>query len=141
MAKAAVKEATFLWQGTNREGSRVKGQMQSFNDSLVKVQLRKQGINPISVRKKSELFGKRKKKIESADIAIFSRQMATMMQAGVPLVQALDIVGLAYVRALHLIAHRDHDIGDARHADAANADNMRGTKIKRSGRSHAGSSK
>ena len=93
MAKAAVKEATFLWQGTNREGSRVKGQMQSFNDALVKVQLRKQGINPISVRKKSELFGKRKKKIESADIAIFSRQMATMMQAGVPLVQALDIVG------------------------------------------------
>ena len=58
-----------------------------------------------------------------------------------PLAQALDIVGLAYVRALHLIAHRDHDIGDARHADAANADNMRGTKIKRSGRSHAGSSK
>ena len=93
MAKAAVKEATFLWQGTNREGSRVKGQMQSFNDSLVKVQLRKQGINPISVRKKSDLFGKRKKKITAGDIAVFSRQMATMMQAGVPLVQALDIVG------------------------------------------------
>ncbi len=93
MAKAAVKEATFQWQGTNRDGARVKGQMEALSDALVKVQLRKQGINPISVRKKTELFGKRKKKIESGDIAIFSRQMATMMQAGVPLVQALDIVG------------------------------------------------
>jgi len=93
MAKAATKEATFLWQGTNREGSRVKGQMDALSDALVKIQLRKQGINPISVRKKSELFGKRKKKIETGDIAVFSRQMATMMQAGVPLVQALEIVG------------------------------------------------
>jgi len=93
MAKAAVKESTFQWQGTNRDGARVKGQMEALSDALVKVQLRKQGINPISVRKKTELFGKRKKKLESGDIAIFSRQMATMMQAGVPLVQALDIVG------------------------------------------------
>ena len=92
MAKAAVKESTFLWQGTNREGMRVKGQMDALSDALVKVQLRKQGVNPISVRKKSELFSKRKKAITTTDIAIFSRQMATMMKAGVPLLQSFDII-------------------------------------------------
>lgn len=93
MAQAAAKEFTFKWEGTDRKGKRMSGQTIAANEGVVKIQLRKQGINPLRVRKQSSLFGARKKKIESADIAIFSRQMATMMTAGVPLVQALEIVG------------------------------------------------
>ena len=93
MATAAVKEHEFAWEGTDRKGERVKGKTQAANENLVKLQLRKQGINPIRVRKQLALFGKRKKAITPQDIAIFARQMATMMAAGLPLVQALEIVG------------------------------------------------
>lgn len=90
----AVKEYTFKWEGTDRKGQRVKGQSMGPSESLIKSQLRKQGVNPISVRKQSSLLSASKKKaIKSVDISIFSRQMATMMAAGVPLVQALEIVG------------------------------------------------
>lgn len=91
MAEAA-KEFMFKWEGRDRSGKRVSGVTQAANENLVKLQLRKQGINPLKVRKQSSLFGPRKKKIEPQDIAIFSRQMATMMTAGVPLVQALEII-------------------------------------------------
>ena len=93
MAQAAAKEFTFKWEGTDRKGKRMSGQTLAANEGVVKVQLRKQGINPLRVRKQSSLLSPRKKKIETGDIAIFSRQMATMMAAGVPLVQALEIVG------------------------------------------------
>jgi type IV pilus assembly protein PilC len=89
-----VKEHTFIWEGADRKGQRVKGQTVGPSESMIKTQLRKQGINPIKVRKQSSLFAaSRKKKIQAGDIAIFSRQMATMMTAGVPLVQSLEIVG------------------------------------------------
>ncbi|MGH8457662.1 MAG: type II secretion system F family protein, partial [Stenotrophobium sp.] len=89
-----VKEYTFIWEGMDRKGQRVKGQSVGPSESMIKTQLRKQGVNPIKVRKQSSLFASsRKKKITSCDIAIFSRQMATMMTAGVPLVQSLEIVG------------------------------------------------
>ena len=90
---AAVKEASFKWEGLDRKGNRVKGESQAPSEVFVKQQLRKQGINPVVVRKQSALFGKRKKKITAGDIAIFLRQMATMMSAGVPLVQSLEIIG------------------------------------------------
>lgn len=91
---AAVKEHSYKWEGTDRKGQRVKGRSVGPSESMIKSQLRKQGINPVSVRKQSELLrSSRKKKITAADIAIFARQMATMMTAGVPLVQALEIVG------------------------------------------------
>ena len=89
-----VKEYTFLWEGTDRKGNRVKGQSVGPSESMIKTQLRKQGVNPLKVRRQSTLFSAaKKKKITSGDIAIFSRQMATMMTSGVPLVQALEIVG------------------------------------------------
>lgn len=91
-AVAAVKEYNFQWEGTDRKGTRVKGVSQGPNENAVRMTLRRQGVNPIRVRKNIELF-KTKRKISSADIAIFSRQLATMMSAGVPLVQALEIVG------------------------------------------------
>lgn len=93
MATAAIKEHIFDWEGTDRRGARVKGQSTGISESTVKLHLRKQGINPIRVRRKSALFGARKRKIKGQDIAIFSRQLATMMGAGVPLVQALEIIG------------------------------------------------
>jgi len=94
-ARTATEKQTFFWIGTDRSGARVKGQTDGPNDAMVKVALRKQGINPIRVRKQTKLFGlggKRKKKIKAGDIAIFSRQLATMLAAGVPLVQSLDII-------------------------------------------------
>lgn len=91
-AVKAPKEFTFVWEGTDKKGNRVKGQTIGPSESMVKTQLRKQGINPIRVNKRRANVAS-KGKIESADIAIFSRQMATMMSAGVPLVQALEIVG------------------------------------------------
>ncbi|NKF22946.1 type II secretion system F family protein [Solimonas marina] len=90
---AAIKEFTFRWEGTDRKGNRLKGDRVGPSEHFVRMQLRRDGINPIFVRKQSALFGKRKKKIASADIAIFLRQMATMLAAGVPLVQSLEIVG------------------------------------------------
>lgn len=87
------KEFSFSWEGVDRKGARVRGVSDGPSESFVRMQLRRQGINPIKVRKKSALFGKRKKAIIGQDIAIFSRQLATMMSAGVPLVQALEIVG------------------------------------------------
>ncbi|MES1942888.1 type II secretion system protein [Salinisphaera sp. PC39] len=95
MAESLTEKQTFLWEGTDRRGTRVKGKTEALNESMMKAMLRKQGINPIRVRKQTTLFGiggKKKKKIKSADIAILSRQMATMMSAGVPLVQSLDII-------------------------------------------------
>jgi len=92
-AKAAPKEFTFVWEGTDRKGAKIKGQSVGPSDASVKVQLRKQGINPTKVTKKFSLKLGGKGKIESQDIAVFSRQMATMMTAGVPLVTALEIVG------------------------------------------------
>lgn len=95
MAEKAVKLSTFQWEGTDRKGAKVKGESTADNPNTVKMELRKQGIVPKAVRKKSALFGggKRRKKITAGDIAIFSRQLATMLDSGVPLVQAFDIVG------------------------------------------------
>ncbi|KTS72298.1 type II secretion system protein F [Pseudomonas oryzihabitans] len=93
MADKAIKLGNFTWEGTDRKGTKVKGEMTGLNPALIKAQLRKQGINPTRVRKKSvSLFG-RGKKIKPLDIALFTRQLATMMSAGVPLLQAFDIIG------------------------------------------------
>ena len=93
-AKAATAEKVeFTYEGTNRGGTKVKGDIFALSDTLAKNELRKQGINPIKVKKKPKpLFGGAAKP-EPADIAIFARQIATMMQAGVPLVQSFEIIG------------------------------------------------
>lgn len=84
---------TFTWVGLDKRGVRLKGEQQSKNASLVKADLRKQGINPQSVKPKAKpLFGKTGKTIKGRDIAVFSRQLATMMAAGVPMVQGFEIV-------------------------------------------------
>ena len=88
------KALVFAWEGTDRRGNRVKGESRAASIALARADLRRQGITPLKLRKKSSsIFSSRKKKITSKDIAIFSRQLSTMMSAGVPMVQAFDIVG------------------------------------------------
>ncbi|MCV4265876.1 type II secretion system F family protein [Pseudomonas capsici] len=92
MASKAVKVTVYTWEGLDKKGSKMSGELSGHNPALIKAQLRKQGINPTKVRKKSvSIFGKGKK-IKPLDIAFFSRQMATMMKAGVPLLQSFDII-------------------------------------------------
>lgn len=93
MAEKTLKTSQFAWEGTNRQGSKIKGEMTGLNPALVKAQLRKQGINPLKVRKKAASLFSKGKKIKPLDIALFTRQMATMMKAGVPLLQSFDIIG------------------------------------------------
>lgn len=93
MAVKAMKTSTFSWEGTDRKGSKIKGESSGQSPALIKAQLRKQGINPTKVRKKSISLFSSGKKIKPMDIALFARQMATMMKAGVPLLQSFDIIG------------------------------------------------
>ncbi len=94
MPQSTAKAMMYTWEGADKSGKRVKGEMSATNDALIKATLRRQGISPLKVKKKPKpLLGGGKKKITAKDIAIFSRQMATMMSAGVPLVQSFEIVG------------------------------------------------
>ena len=95
---AATKKAKeekiipFKWEGKDRKGTKVSGEIQGTNAALVKHQLRKQGILVTKINRKSTLFSKRAKAIKPLDIAFFTRQLATMMEAGVPIVQAFEII-------------------------------------------------
>ncbi len=96
-SKTAVKPKkmpTFAWEGKDKKGNKIKGETVAINAMLVKADLRRQGVTPGKVRKKSDLFAASKKKpIKPGDIAVFSRQLATMISSGVPIVQAFDIIG------------------------------------------------
>jgi type IV pilus assembly protein PilC len=84
---------TFTWVGKDKRGVVVKGESQGKNANLIKAELRKQGITPTKVNPKAKpLFGKTGRRITPREIAIFSRQLATMMQSGVPMVQSFDII-------------------------------------------------
>jgi len=90
-----AESAIFVWEGTDKQGKKTKGEISSVNPALAKAELRKQGISATKVRKKSKgisIGGGGGGSIKPADIALFTRQMATMMRAGVPLVQAFEIV-------------------------------------------------
>lgn len=93
MAEKIMKTSVFSWEGTDRKGGKIKGELSGTNTALVKAQLRKQGINPTKVRKKGISLLSKGKKIKPMDIALFTRQMATMMGSGVPLLQSFDIIG------------------------------------------------
>lgn len=93
MAVKELKTSTFSWEGTDKKGAKIKGESSGQSPALVKAQLRKQGINPTKVRKKTASLFSAGKKITPMDIALFARQMATMMKAGVPLLQSFEIIG------------------------------------------------
>jgi type IV pilus assembly protein PilC len=90
-ATKAIKEMAFNWEGINKQGKKVKGQMMAAGEALVNTQLRRQGITVKTVKKQSTLFAG-VKKITQKDVTLFTRQLATMMKAGVPLLQSFDIV-------------------------------------------------
>ncbi|WP_185267821.1 type II secretion system F family protein [Halopseudomonas xiamenensis] len=91
--KAKVEKVyPFKWEGKDRKGVKLSGEIQGSNQALIKAQLRKQGILVTKIHKKSSLFGPRAKKIKPLDIAFFTRQLATMMASGVPIVQAFEII-------------------------------------------------
>ncbi len=94
MATTAAKQETFIWEGKNSKGQKTEGEALGKSIALVKADLRRQGINPTKVKKKPKpMFGGGNTKILPADISIFARQLATMMDSGVPLVQSFEIIG------------------------------------------------
>jgi type IV pilus assembly protein PilC len=93
MATAAsrdIKEFIFEWEGKDRNGKQVRGETRAVGENQVQATLRRQGVFPTKIKKRRMRSGK---SIKPKDIAIFTRQLATMMKAGVPLLQAFDIVG------------------------------------------------
>ena len=89
-ALKSVKEFVFEWEGKDRKGKQVRGEIRAASESVVQASLRRQGVLPTKIKKRSTRSGKA---IKPKDIAIFTRQFATMMKAGVPLLQTFDIVG------------------------------------------------
>ena len=87
---SAVKETVYLWEGKDKAGKLVKGELRAGSETIVNVTLRRQGILVTKLKKKTFRSGK---KISDKDITLFTRQLATMMKAGVPLLQSFDIVG------------------------------------------------
>jgi type IV pilus assembly protein PilC len=85
-----IKEFTYVWEGKDKTGKAMRGEMRAAGEALVQTSLRRQGIAVAKVRKQKFARGSR---ITEKDIALFTRQMATMMKSGVPLLQAFDIVG------------------------------------------------
>ncbi|TFW18466.1 type II secretion system F family protein [Massilia arenosa] len=89
-AGAGVKEQVYAWEGKDKSGKTVKGELRAGGEAIVNVTLRRQGIMVTKVKKKAYRSGK---KVTDKDITMFTRQLATMMKAGVPLLQSFDIVG------------------------------------------------
>lgn len=94
VARSTMELQPFVWEGTDKRGIKMKGEQLAKNANMLRAELRRQGINPGQVKPKPKpLFGAAGKAVNSKDIAFFSRQMATMMKSGVPIVSALEIIG------------------------------------------------
>jgi len=94
VARGTSQMSTFVWQGNDKRGIKMKGEQQSKNVNMLRAELRRQGITPTIVKAKPKpLFGAAGKPVSPKEIAFFSRQMATMMKSGVPIVQSLEIIG------------------------------------------------
>ncbi|MDH3577048.1 MAG: type II secretion system F family protein [Gammaproteobacteria bacterium] len=99
MAESAAISTPFLWEGTDKSGKKIKGKTLANDEASVRADLRRQGVVPTRIRKQRKGLFAGGGKIETADIAIFSRQLATMLSAGIPLVQAFEIVGNGHENA------------------------------------------
>ena len=116
---AEVEQIDFIWQGLDKNKKPIKGEIAAKNDMVAKGELRKMGYRVTKIKKKPkqiQLFGPKSQAITPGDIAIFARQLATMLQAGVALVQAFDIVGKGHenisMRELILGIKADVEGGD-----------------------------
>ena len=93
-ARVGLTLDTFVWEGMDKRGIKMKGEQKAKNANMLRAELRRQGIQPGVVKTKPKpLFGKTGTKISAKDIAVFSRQLATMIKSGVPIVQAMEIIG------------------------------------------------
>src|SRR5262245_58612750 len=112
----ASKELAFLWEGKDRKGNRIKGRGLAANENEMRLDLRKQGIAATKIRKERKLL-KGGGKVTAEDIAVFSRQLATMLAAGIPMVQAFEIIGVGHdkpaVQKLVLGIKSDIETGNA----------------------------
>ena len=99
MAETATMSTPFLWEGTDRNGKKIKGKSLASDEATVRADLRRQGVVPTRIRKQRKALFSGAAKITTGDIAIFSRQLATMLAAGIPLVQAFEIVGNGHENA------------------------------------------
>src|SRR5882762_2302120 len=123
MAQVAVaQQVQFSYEGTDKKGKKVKGRLLAVSEAAVRADLRKQGVVARRIRKEAQLF-KQGKKITSEDIALFARQLATMLQAGIPMVQAFDIVGNGHdkpqMQKLILAVKADVESGTSLHESLA----------------------
>jgi type IV pilus assembly protein PilC len=123
MAELAVtKQATFLWEGRDKKGNRVKGRGLARDEMEIRSDLRKQGIAATRVRKESKMF-KSEGKVTAEDIALFARQLATMLNAGIPMVQSFEIIGVGNdkpaVQKLVLAIKSDIETGNSLHQSLA----------------------
>src|SRR5215469_2574490 len=92
--KAIKREIPFAWEGRDKRGARIKGRSLAPDEQTLRAELRRQGVAPSKIRKQRQ--GRRGGKVNPGDIAVFSRQLATMLAAGIPLVQAFEIVGAGH---------------------------------------------
>ncbi|MRI33700.1 type II secretion system protein F [Endozoicomonas sp. OPT23] len=124
MARKPTKSTTFVWEGKDKGGRKAKGEMQGSSIALIKAELRKQGVSSAKVKKKGMSLGTKGGKITPMDIALFTRQLATMMKAGVPLLNAFDITaeGVDKPAMKELIGKVKNDVaGGTNMADALRA--------------------
>lgn len=116
------QQLQFVWEGTDKKGKRLKGRMLAVSEAAVKADLRRQGVLAKKVRKEMQLF-KSGKKITSEDIALFARQLAVMLQAGIPMVQCFDIIGNGHdkpsMQKLVLAIKSDVEAGTTLHESLA----------------------
>ena len=92
--KAVKREIPFAWEGRDKRGARIKGKSLAPDEQTLRAELRRQGVAPSKIRKQRQ--GRKGGKVNAGDVAIFSRQLATMLAAGIPLVQAFEIVGAGH---------------------------------------------
>jgi type IV pilus assembly protein PilC len=114
----AGKQFPFLWEGKDKKGNRIKGRGLAKDELELRADLRRQGIAATRIRKERKLFATAGK-VTAEDIAIFSRQLATMLTAGIPMVQAFEIIGVGHdkpaMQKLVLAIKADIETGNALH--------------------------
>lgn len=99
MAEATMGNVPFVWEGTDRKGHKIKGKSMAASEAVVRADLRRQGVVPTRIKKQRKGLFSRGGTITPLDIAIFSRQLSTMLAAGIPLVQSFEIVGTGHENA------------------------------------------
>jgi type IV pilus assembly protein PilC len=92
-AAAKKKLDVYSWEGVDKQGKKIRGEMEALSVAFVNATLRRQGVNPLKVGKRRKPLFSMKRKIKPKDVAVFTRQLATMLVAGIPVAQAFDIVG------------------------------------------------